>query len=52
MALSTKQKQEALRKRRADAGQKELRGVWVTAEEERVLKPQIRETLKRMRKGT
>lgn len=52
MALTNKQKQEALRKRRADSGQKELRGVWVTEEEERVLKPQIRETLKRMRKGT
>lgn len=51
MALTNKQKQEALRKRRADSGQKELRGVWVTEEEERVLKPQIRETLKRMRKG-
>lgn len=52
MALTNKQKQEALRKRRADAGQKELRGIWVTVDEEKVLKPQIRETLKRMRKGT
>lgn len=52
MTLTNKQKQEALRKRRADSGLKELRGIWVTAEEERVLKPQIRETLKRMRKGT
>jgi uncharacterized lipoprotein YddW (UPF0748 family) len=52
MALTNNQKQEALRKRRAASGQNELRGVWVTAEEERVLKPQVRETLKRMRKGT
>ena len=51
MALTNKQKQKALRKRRADAGQKELRGIWVTPEEERILKPQIREKLKRMRKG-
>ncbi len=51
MALTNKEKQQALRKRRADAGQKEMRGIWVTEEEERIVKPQIRETLKRIRNG-
>lgn len=52
MALTNKQKQEALRKRRADLGQKEMRGIWVTDEEEKTLKPKIRAMLKKMRKGT
>lgn len=50
MALTNKQKQEALRKRRADLGQKEMRGVWVTDAEEPVLKVRIREMLEQMRK--
>jgi len=49
MPLSNKEKQQALRKRRADAGLKEMRGVWVTDEEEKKLKPQIKQTLKKMR---
>lgn len=51
MALTSAQKQQALRKRRADLGQKELRGIWVTPEEEAQLKPQIREWLELMRKS-
>ena len=49
MALSNKEKQEALRKRKADSGQKELRGVWVTDGEEKVIKPKIRAMIKKMR---
>jgi hypothetical protein len=52
MALSSKEKQDALRKRRADLGQKEMRGIWVTAAEEQTIKPKIRAMLKKMRKGT
>ena len=52
MALTNRQKQEALRKRRADLGQKEMRGIWVTDAEEKALKPKIRAMLKKMRKGT
>lgn len=52
MALSNNEKQAALRFRRADLGQKELRGVWVTDEEERTLKPKIRDMLKKLREGT
>jgi uncharacterized lipoprotein YddW (UPF0748 family) len=51
MALTNKQKQEALRKRRAAAGLKELRGVWVTDAEEIEVKQKIRAMLKRLRKG-
>ena len=50
MALSNKQKQAALRKRRAELGQKELRGIWVTDEEEKILKKEIRQRLKELRK--
>jgi len=50
MAQSNKEKQAALRKRRADAGQKEMRGIYVTDAEEKTLKPKIREMLKKMRK--
>ena len=48
MPLTNKEKQAALRKRKAELGQKEMRGIWVTNEEERKLKPKIREILKVM----
>ena len=51
MALDNKQKQAALRARRAEAGLKEMRGIWVTDAEETEVKQKIREMLKRMRKG-
>lgn len=46
------ERQEALRKRRAGLGQKELRGIWVTDAEEIEIKKKIRAMLKRMRKGS
>ena len=52
MALTNKEKQAALRKRRADLGQKELRGIWVSDDEEKILKTKIRALFKKMRKGT
>ncbi len=51
MPLSNKEKQADLRKRRTEQGQKEMRGIWVTNEEERELKPKIRGMLKVMRKS-
>ncbi len=50
-ALTNKQKQAAFRARRAEAGLKEMRGVWVTDAEEVEVKKKIRAMLKRMRKG-
>jgi hypothetical protein len=44
MALTNKQKQEALRKRRAAAGLKELRGVWIPAG----MEEEIREVIRHM----
>jgi uncharacterized lipoprotein YddW (UPF0748 family) len=52
MALSSREKQAALRKRKAALRQKELRGVWVTDAEEKALKPKIRAILAKLRKGT
>lgn len=46
MALSSTEKSKALRKRRAELGLKEMRNVWVTAEQEQKLKIKIREWLK------
>ncbi len=51
MSLDNKQKQAALRARRAEAGLKEMRGIWVTDAEEVEVKPKIRAMLKRLRKG-
>ncbi len=51
MALTNTQKQAALRKRRAAEGQKEMRGIYVTDEEEIEVKKKVRAMLKRMRKG-
>ena len=48
-ALTNKQKQAALRLRRAALGQKEVRGIWVTESEETFVKKQIRAMLKKMR---
>ncbi len=46
MPLSSTEKSKALRKRRAKAGLKEIRGIWVTEEQERQLKLKIKEWLK------
>jgi hypothetical protein len=43
MALTNKQKQEALRKRRAAAGLKELRGVWIPVGMEEEIREVIRQ---------
>ncbi len=50
MPLSNQEKQAALRKRRADLGQKEMRGIWVTDDEEKIIKKEIRKRLKELRK--
>jgi uncharacterized lipoprotein YddW (UPF0748 family) len=50
-AQTNKQKQAALRARMAEAGLKEMRGVWVTDAEEIDVKKKIRAMLKRLRKG-
>lgn len=50
-ALTSTQKAQTLRKRRTALGQKELRGIWLTQQEETQLKPQIREWLESMRKS-
>ena len=50
MAISNKEKQAALRFRRAALGQKEMRGIWVTGDEEKILKKEIRQRLKELRK--
>lgn len=52
MALTAKQRHDAFLKRRAEEGQKEMRGIWLTESEEKVIKPDIRDKLKRMRAGT
>lgn len=46
MAISSTEKSKALRKRRAELGLKELRGIWVAAEQEKQLKAKIKELLK------
>jgi len=46
MAQSNTEKSKALRKRRADAGLKELRNVWVTEDQEKFLRVKIKEWLK------
>ena len=45
MALSNQQKQQALRKRRASEGLKELRGVWMPPELHKEAKELIKELL-------
>ena len=47
--LSNTEKSQALRKRRAKAGQKELRGIWITNDEEAYLKPMIKQALEDLR---
>lgn len=51
MPLTNKEKQQALRKRRAEEGLKEMRGLWVSEEEEKIVKPEIRKRLEEMRKS-
>lgn len=50
MPLSNKEKQAALRFRKAELGQKEMRGIWVTDDEEKIIKNEIRQRLKELRK--
>ena len=52
MALSSTDKSKALRKRRADHGLKELRGIWVTTEQEKQLKVNVRQWLKQDNQST
>ena len=49
MPLTNQEKQQALRKRRAGAGLKELRNVWISEEEEKELRARINEILENMR---
>ena len=49
MAKSNKERQAALRKKRAALGQKEMRGIWVSDEEEIIVKKEIRALLRKMR---
>lgn len=51
MALTNAEKQKALRERRAELGQKEMRGIYVTDEEEAEVKRAVKGILKEMRKG-
>ena len=50
--LSSKERQAALRKRRTALGQKEIRNIWATNEEEKLLKPMIKEFLEKLRAET
>ncbi len=45
MALSSKERQAALRLRRATAGLKEVRGVWLSVNDEKRLKQLIKDGL-------
>lgn len=49
MVLSDKDKQAALRQRKASAGLKELRNIWVTDKEKSILKPKITTILNAIR---
>jgi len=49
-ALTNKEKQASLRKRRATLGLKEMRGVWVSNDEEKLLKPIFRKMIEKHRK--
>ena len=51
MAKSNTQRQRDLRERRESLGQKEMRGIYVTDDEEIKLKLMIREELKKLRKA-
>jgi len=52
MAKSAKERQQALRTRRAKLGQKEMRGIWVTDAEEIKLKQHIKRELQKLREST
>jgi hypothetical protein len=49
MALTSKEKSKALRSRRAAMGQKEIRNIWATDEEEKIIKPMVRSKLSEIR---
>ena len=49
MPLTSKEKSQALRNRRAEAGLKELRNVWVSDAEEKALRPIIKAAINDMR---
>jgi hypothetical protein len=47
--LTNKEKQAAFRERRTELGQKELRGIWVSSDEEKEIKPKIHALIKKLR---
>ena len=49
---SNKERQAALRKRRAALGQKEIRNIWASNKEEKLLKPVVKEFLEKLRAET
>lgn len=51
MALSNKEKQAAFRKRNAELGRSELRGIMATEEEQKILKAKIKEILIEVRQS-
>ena len=51
MPLTNKEKQQALRKRRADEGLKEIRCVWAKESDHKILKSKIRKMIDKMRKS-
>ena len=51
MALTSQQKMVRFRQRQKAAGRKELRGLFITDREEKILKPAIKERLRELRKG-
>ena len=50
-AQTSTQRGGTFKARREAEGQKEMRGVYVTNAEEKIVKPDLRARLKRMRKG-
>ena len=42
-------KSRELRQRRTNAGEKEMRGIWLTSDEEKIVKPMVKAALKGMR---
>lgn len=52
MPNSNKERQAALRERRAALNQKEIRNIWATNEEEKLLKSMIKEFLEKHRAET
>ncbi len=50
MVLTNAEKQAAFRKRNADLGRTELRGIYATNEEKTVINAEVKKVLKKMRK--